>query len=188
MRFALEQPLTAEQSEKAEKNFALVHWFANKKGIPFGNHDDYFSDLVRAFMRSCMTHDESIAKFSTYAIRNLEWARNVFIKKQKKRMSKEVCSIYQDDGFVIEGSELDDQDSNISFEEKKNLVSKLLSVLSPSLQVVVIETLAGKRHTDIAKSLGCSRERVRQKYEQALLIMRKYADDKNIGIEGNRND
>jgi RNA polymerase sigma factor (sigma-70 family) len=187
MRFALEQPLTAEQSEKAEKNFALVHWFANKKGIPFGNHDDYFSDLVRAFMRSCMTHDESIAKFSTYAIRNLEWARNVFIKKQKRRMSKEVCSIYQDDGFVIEGSENDDQDLNFSAEEKKNLVSNLISVLSPSLQVVVIETLSGKKHTDIAKSLGLSRERVRQKYEKALLIMRKYADDKKLGIEGNRN-
>jgi len=176
-----EYRLTEEQKELAESNFRLVYWFMERQSMPEGiDWDDYQSYLIRWYLRSIVTYDETKSKISTYVVQMLRWSRLHYITAYVREKKKGISSIHGEEGDAVEFPVWDDQDSEIVSSEYKKCIDGLLKSIGPVRENIVRQFIAGVPPQKIGRSLKISRQRVNQIVEKSILIMRKKAKDSGI--------
>ncbi len=179
--------LNAEQREVAEKNYYLIHWFMTRKRMPPGiDYDDYLSFLCQYYCRSIATHDPEKSKISTYVIQMLTWARIQFLRNHYKRQDTSIStvSIHGDnDTDVVHPATYDDQDRGMLVRQRIQLTNELLSTLGPVKEEIMRMYLRGVGHTDIAKKMGISRQRIKQIYDKSIRLMQRQAKLRKLSID-----
>lgn len=173
--------LNEDQKKLAEDNFRLVYWFMEKQTMPDGiDWDDYQSYLIRWYLRSIVTYDETKSKISTYVVQMLRWSRLHYITAYVREKKKGISSIHGEEGDAVEFPVWDDQDQGIVNQENRACLEKLFESIGPVREKIVRKYISGVSPTIIGRQVGISRQRVEQIIEKSVLLMRKKAKDSGI--------
>ncbi len=167
--------------ELFSNNQRLIGFFLSRYSKPpHMSDEEYHSELLIAFWKSCRTYDKSIAKFSTYAFRGMFMARGRMRKAYTRTMDKK---IYSDITKINIQSHKDTDEDAVEAVNRKDyleLINGMVRYLSPNQKLVVMRIMAGESRTEIASDLGKSPHTVAECYRHAVRRMQVIARRKGI--------
>lgn len=169
--------LTKEQQELVEKNHNLIYGFANKNKL---NIEEYYGILAIGLCKAAKVYEENKNEFSTLAYNCMKNEIYKYWKhiKIKSAIPNEMILSYdaQIDTGGVEGefSYLNAISDNYAINntiENKIFEGDFLNQLSQNEKIVVKLLVKDLTYTEIAKRMGCTRQRVGQYVQK---IRKKY--------------
>ena len=176
--------LTEEQKKLAADNFYLIHWYMKRKPAPRGSDkDDYFSELIKYYMRSIQSYDSKKSKISTYVVRMLAWGRISFCRCHKKSLRFVSIHSASETGDQIQVPVFENKDAGMELIRKRDLANSLIKKLDPVREGIIRMYMSGLTIREISKKIGVPKEKVKQFYERSIHQMRAHAGKNNLNIE-----
>ena len=175
------KPLTMEQQELVEKNHNLIYEFAKKKNLVL---DEYYDILAIGLCKAASAYDESRGKFSTIAY----CCMNNILKEHYRYISRQ-CAIPEDKIFSydvqlsdedIDGSYIDVIADDCCVQEivSDNIMTEsIMNKLNDNEKIVAVYLINGLKQSEIAATMGCSRQNVGHYVQQIRKKLSKFMDN-----------
>ncbi|MBR5604241.1 MAG: sigma-70 family RNA polymerase sigma factor [Bacteroidales bacterium] len=177
----MKQPLTKEQQELVEKNHNLIYEFAKKKNLVV---DEYYGILAIGLCKAASAYDESRGKFSTIAY----CCMNNILNEHYRHISKQ-CAI-PEDKILSYDVQLGDEDIDGSYIDIiaddccvqdivfNNIMTEcIMDKLNNNEKTVATYLINGLKQSEIAATIGCSRQNVGHYVQQIRKKLYKFMNN-----------
>lgn len=177
------EPLTPEQQDLVNDNIGLAGFFVKRYPPKHLDSDDAYAESLLVLCRAAKHfRPELQIKFSTFAASC--WVHFLMTIRDKVRAKRngywetleiEEMSIRDDETSAVASfaSDTEQADKIASAREDVAMMLKLIHGLDERSGQVVMRRIGGENMAEIGKSLGVSRERVRQIFDTAVACLRR---------------
>lgn len=162
--------MTKEQIKLVEENHNLIYYVLNKWGL---DHSEYYDICALGLCKAAIKYDESISKFSTFAVYCMETRlRMEHRNKINKKNLAHTSALSLNEEWDDEGAKIDMFVGRCYLEDELILVD-IRKLLTEQQKKIFDYLLLGYNQVDISRLMNISQPVVSRKVSKIRNIVRK---------------